>query len=233
METPPRKRLSSATPSSTSHRNVKKRSRIDPLASPRSKNVRFQAISYENYTDAFMESLVPASLIAESQGNLSMSFAPPCAQNGIFTDPFMNLSLKESLEKKTLLLLLQSQLSTESSRPRKVHGRHPEVRELLNQCHSRSRLAICSLLIQSSTTSLIHHPLAVTPIAVFPWYFMSIPWLVGYMLCVFSVRTPIIPGEGMFIVAKVEGEKNMAVIERIKEHVYSMCALKKESTSRI
>lgn len=43
-------------------------------------------------------------------------------------------------------------------------------------------------------------------------------------------RAPIIPtnGEGMVMVAKVEGEKHMVVIEKIGECIYSMCTLKKD-----
>lgn len=44
-------------------------------------------------------------------------------------------------------------------------------------------------------------------------------------------RVPIIQttnGEGMVMVAKVEGEKNLVVIEKIGECLYSMCTLKKD-----
>jgi hypothetical protein len=75
---------------------------MDPLASPSPKNVRFQPVSHENDTDAVMESPIQQSPIAKSQSRLSMSFAPPRTPIGVSTDPFPNLKLKESLQKKTL-----------------------------------------------------------------------------------------------------------------------------------
>src|SRR5271155_2451374 len=39
---------------------------------------------------------------------------------------------------------------------------------------------------------------------------------------------PSISGRDPIMIAKVEGEKNMVVVERVGEHVYSMCMLKKD-----
>jgi len=46
-----------------------------------------------------------------------------------------------------------------------------------------------------------------------------------------SHRREIVPwvsGRDMVMIAKVEGEKNMVVVERVTENIYSMCTLKKD-----
>ena len=69
-------------------------------------------------------------------------------------------------------------------------------------------------------------------IASFPRYFLPISWLIGSIPRVFLVHhTDVIPSMsniGLVMVAKIEGEKNMVVIQRVGEDVYSMCALKKD-----
>jgi hypothetical protein len=61
---------------------------------------------------------------------------------------------------------------------------------------------------------------------------MPIQWLIGSTPRVFnSHRTQVIPSSGTedaVMIAKVEGEKNMIVIEKIGEHVYTMCTLRKD-----
>jgi hypothetical protein len=72
----------------------------------------------------------------------------------------------------------------------------------------------------------------VVPIATFPRVFFPIQWLLGCMPRVFSAhRRDIIPstaGVEVVMIAKIEGEKNMVVLERVGESVYSMCMLKKD-----
>lgn len=86
--------------------------------------------------------------------------------------------------------------------------------------------------MQSSATSMIDHPLTVIPVASFPRVFFPISWLSGSKPRVFSTHsaenlTRII-GLGVVMVAKIEGEKSMVIIERVDDHVYSMCSLRKD-----
>jgi hypothetical protein len=85
--------------------------------------------------------------------------------------------------------------------------------------------------VQSSSTSLIEHTLKVLPISTFSRCLLPISWIVGSTPRVFTAhRVPTIPPgvNGMVMVAKVEGEKNMVLIEKVGECIYSMCTLKKE-----
>ena len=70
------------------------------------------------------------------------------------------------------------------------------------------------------------------PIATFPRYYFPISWLVGSTPRIFAAnQKQIIPGSdkrGLIMIARVEGEKGMVVIEQVEEYLYSMCALKKD-----
>jgi hypothetical protein len=58
---------------------------------------------------------------------------------------------------------------------------------------------------------------------------MPIQWIVGSTPRVFTSQgNRLIPLSGVVMIAKVEGEKSMVVIEKIGECLYSMCALKKD-----
>ena len=86
--------------------------------------------------------------------------------------------------------------------------------------------------MQSSSSSLIDHPVTVTPVVTIPRPLLPIDWLVGSSPRIFSVhRTLLIPsinGIEPVIVAKVEGEKSMVVIEQIDKCLYTMCTLRKD-----
>jgi hypothetical protein len=62
--------------------------------------------------------------------------------------------------------------------------------------------------------------------------FIPLCWLVGSTPRIFSTRGKEISmtslGVGAVMIAKVEGEKNMVVIENISDSIYSMCTLKKD-----
>jgi len=69
----------------------------------------------------------------------------------------------------------------------------------------------------------------VVPIASFPRYMMPIHWTVGSTPRVFTSHgNRIIPLSGVVMIAKVEGDKGMTVIEKIGECLYSMCSLRKD-----
>ena len=80
--------------------------------------------------------------------------------------------------------------------------------------------------------SSLDHPLTVLPIAVIPRICFPVCWLAGPTPRVFSTHRhdilPSISGLGMVMVAKVEGEKCMVVIERVGDNMHAMCALKKD-----
>lgn len=79
---------------------------------------------------------------------------------------------------------------------------------------------------------MIDHPLTVTPVASFPRVFLPISWLSGSTPRVFSTASPDnltrIIGLAAVMIAKVEGEKSMVIIERIDDCVYSMSSLRKD-----
>jgi len=71
----------------------------------------------------------------------------------------------------------------------------------------------------------------VIPMATFPRVFLPICWLVGLTPRIFSTqRKDIIPSSSkdLVMIAKVEGEKSMVVIEQVGDCIYSMCTLKKD-----
>lgn len=86
--------------------------------------------------------------------------------------------------------------------------------------------------MKSSSTSLIDHPVNVTPVTAFPRVLLPIDWIIGSSPRVFTAhRTKIIPssnGVESVMIAKVEGEKNMVVIEQIDKCIYTMCTLRKD-----
>jgi hypothetical protein len=57
-------------------------------------------------------------------------------------------------------------------------------------------------------------------------------WLVGSTPKIFSTKRKNlisdISGAEVVMIGKVEGEKNMVVIERVDDYIYSMCTLKKD-----
>jgi len=79
---------------------------------------------------------------------------------------------------------------------------------------------------------MIDHPLTVIPVASFPRAFLPISWLSGSTPRIFSTHSPEnltrAIGLGVVMVAKVEGEKSMVIMERVDDHVYSMCSLRKD-----
>src|SRR5271170_1961871 len=79
---------------------------------------------------------------------------------------------------------------------------------------------------------MIDHPLTVIPVASFPRLFLPLSWLAGSNPRIFTTHAVEgvagIIGLGMVMVAKVEGEKSMVIIERVDERVYSMCLLRKD-----
>ena len=86
--------------------------------------------------------------------------------------------------------------------------------------------------MKSSSTSLIDHPANVTPVCMFPRVLLPIDWIIGSSPRVFTAhRTKLIPssnGVESVMIAKVEGEKNMVVIEQIDKCIYTMCTLRKD-----
>lgn len=79
---------------------------------------------------------------------------------------------------------------------------------------------------------MIDHPLTVIPVASFPRVFLPLSWLVGSNPRIFSTHateslTRII-ALGVVMVAKIEGEKSMVIIELVDDRVYSMCSLRKD-----
>ena len=79
---------------------------------------------------------------------------------------------------------------------------------------------------------MIDHPLTIIPVASFPRVFLPLSWLLGSTPRIFSTHaaeglTRII-GLGVVMVAKIEGEKNIVIIERVDHCIYSMCSLRKD-----
>jgi hypothetical protein len=74
--------------------------------------------------------------------------------------------------------------------------------------------------------------LTIIPVASFPRVFLPLSWLVGSNPRVFTTHAAEglarIIGLGVVMVAKVEGEKSMVIIERVDERAYSMCLLRKD-----
>lgn len=121
METPPRKRLRSRSPSSSSSRNINKRFCFNTLVSP---SVQFDPANHGQDIDTVMESDVPESPIAQRTQNtsLSVSFAPSTPSSGI-NNPFANLTLKSSLQQRTLATPVQSKSVIEGPKSVKKSAR--------------------------------------------------------------------------------------------------------------
>jgi len=127
METPPRKRPRSSTPSSTSSRkHVNKRvcSNGPPPPSPYTAPGNSNRTNNEDDMDTVLESDVPKSPIVQRKDHtaLSVSFAPHTPL-GEINDPFAKLNLKTSAQKKALATPVVSKGAVEGSKSVKKSAR--------------------------------------------------------------------------------------------------------------
>lgn len=126
VQTPPRKRPRSSTPSSASSHNVNKRLRPDTPPSPSPKTVRFNPINpEEDEEDAVLESDVPESSIVPSSklpAAFSVTFAPDTPITEI-DDPFAKLNIKTSAQKMHLATPIRLKINAEGSKSVKKSAR--------------------------------------------------------------------------------------------------------------
>ena len=244
LETPPRKRPLSATPlsspsSSAPRQHANKRFRRDQRPSPSPRTVSFEAARPADNDDHIAESDIPESPIPDKRtsSELLSPLVTPLQEIDV---PFEGLNIKSSVPKKSALAtpVRGKVLGGDTSRSVKKSAKKTPGSAKANKpqpfrikVFERTYVDVLTYM-QSSGTSMIDHPLTVIPVASFPRAFLPISWLSGSTPKIFSTHSPEnltrAIGSGVVMVAKVEGEKSMVIMERVDDRVYSMCSLRKD-----